>query len=150
MNKALKYYIDKENKVKEMIFISYDTDKLYLLSPKRQRKEEIKVNNILITDTRMIEKIVKKKIEMKLDKYIKALQILTDDDDTDWGTISQILLDAEKFRMKLINEYVRYLGKTYRNLALDKIELIIKELRSMRSSVNNKHIEISNRGRRGR
>lgn len=150
MNKAVRYYIDKENNVKEMVFINYDIDKLYLLTPKRQRKDEIKVNNILITDTKMSEQIVKKKIEMKLDKYIKALQLINEEDNADWGTISQILLDAEKFRMKLINEYVRYLGNSYKSLALNKIELIIKEFRNLRTGITKEYLEAPNKGRRGR
>ena len=62
MNKKTKYYIDKKNKVKEMVFTSYETDKLYLLIPKRQKENEVKVNSILITSQPDIEKIVKKKI----------------------------------------------------------------------------------------
>ena len=61
-----KYYIDKKNKVKEMVFTNYDINNLYLLSPKRQKSDEIRVSDILITDSKMIEAIVKKKIEIKL------------------------------------------------------------------------------------
>lgn len=147
MSKKYKYYIDKENKVKEMTFISYDTDKLYLFIPKRQKVDEIKVSNILITCPIMIESIVKKKIEMKLDKYVKVIQMLNDDD-TDNGTISRILLDAEKFRMKLINEYIKFLGKGYRNLAMEKIDIIINELRER--NISNRYAITSEKGRRGR
>lgn len=150
MMKEKKYYIDKKNNVKEMVFTSYDTNYLYLLSPKRQKKDEVKVNNILITDSKMIEKIVKKKIEMKLDKYVKVINILNQDDDTDWGTISQVLMDAEKFRMKLINEYLRFLGKQYRLLSVQKIDLIIEELRKMRYRTYNNYLNVGEKSRKGR
>jgi hypothetical protein len=147
MNKKTKYYIDKSNKVKEMVFISQDTDKLYLLIPKRQKADELKVNSILITSLPWIETIVKKKIEMKLDKYVKVIQML-DDDDTNNGTTSRILLDAEKFRMKLINEYIKFLGKGYRNLAMEKLDVIINELRERTQYKD--YVVTSERGRRGR
>lgn len=146
MNKQVKYYIDKKNKVKEMVFTSYDTDKLYFFIPKRQKEDEIKVNSILITSHPLIEKIVKKKIELKLDKYVKVIQMLDEEDDG--TTSSRVLLDAERFRMKLINEYVRFLGKGYRNLAMIKIDVIIDELR--KRSYMNKYAVTSERGRRGR
>lgn len=145
-----KYYIDKKNKVKEMVFTNYDINNLYLLSPKRQRKDEIKVSDILITDSKMIEAIVKKKIDIKLDKYIKAISMLDEDDEGDWSTISQVLLDAEKFRMKLINEYIKYLGRQYRSISIEKLELIIEELRKMRSKAYSNYLSANDRGRRGR
>ena len=145
-----KYYIDKKNKVKEMVFTNYDINNLYLLSPKRQRKDEIKVSDILITDSKMIEAIVKKKIEIKLDKYIKAISMLDEDDEGDWSTISQVLLDAERFRMKLINEYIKYLGRQYRSISIEKLGLIIEELRKMRSKAYSNYLGTSNRGRKSR
>ena len=145
-----KYYIDKKNKVKEMVFTNYDINNLYLLSPKRQRKDEIKVSDILITDSKMIEAIVKKKIDIKLDKYIKAISMLDEDDEGDWSTISQVLLDAEKFRMKLINEYIKYLGRQYRSISIEKLGLIIEELRKMRSKAYSNYLGTNDRGRRGR
>ena len=145
-----KYYIDKKNKVKEMVFTNYDINNLYLLSPKRQRKDEIKVSDILITDSKMIEAFVKKKIDIKLDKYIKAISMLDEDDEGDWSTISQVLLDAEKFRMKLINEYIKYLGRQYRSISIEKLGLIIEELRKMRSKAYSNYLSANDRGRKSR
>ena len=145
-----KYYIDKKNKVKEMVFTNYDINNLYLLSPKRQKSDEIKVSDILITDSKMIEAIVKKKIEIKLDKYIKAISMLDEDDEGDWSAISQVLLDAERFRMKLINEYIKYLGRQYRSICIEKLGLIIEELRKMRSKAYKNYLSASDRGRRSR
>jgi hypothetical protein len=84
---------------------------------------------------------------MKLDKYVKVIQML-DDDDTNNGTTSRILLDAEKFRMKLINEYIKFLGKGYRNLAMEKLDVIINELRERTQYKD--YVVTSERGRRGR
>ena len=36
---------------------------------------------------------------------------------------------AEKLRMQIINNYVKYLGHTYESLTLKKIEIIIEQLK---------------------
>ena len=62
-------------------------------------------------------------------------------------------MDAERFRMKLVNEYLKYLGKEYRNLSLEKIELVIEELRKMRYTCTNVRVDnyaISNEKGKGR
>ena len=141
MKKNSKYYIDKNNKVTEMVYENYEVNNLYLLSPKRQKQDELMVSNILITDKKLIEKIVKKKIELKLERYIKIIKSVDPDDDSNWGVISQTLMDAERFRMKLVNEYLKYLGKEYRNLSLEKIELVIEELRKMRYTCTNVRVD---------
>ena len=43
--------------------------------------------------------------------------------------IKNTLVDAERIKLMIINNYVKYLGNTYASLTLKKIELIINELR---------------------
>ena len=38
-------------------------------------------------------------------------------------------MDAEKLRLQIINNYVKYLGHTYESLTLKKLEIIIEQLR---------------------
>ena len=76
--------------------------------------------------------------------------MLDEDDEGDWSTISQVLLDAEKFRMKLINEYIKYLGRQYRSISIEKLGLIIEELRKMRSKAYSNYLGTNDRGRKSR
>ena len=52
-----KYYIDKKNKVKEMVFTNYDINNLYLLSPKRQKSDE-SVIKVRTSDLTIVQKNV--------------------------------------------------------------------------------------------
>ena len=38
-------------------------------------------------------------------------------------------MDAEKLKLQIINNYVKYLGHTYQSLTLKKIQIIINQLR---------------------
>ena len=43
--------------------------------------------------------------------------------------IKRNLMDAEKLKVQIINNYVKYLGNTYQSLTLKKIQIIINQLR---------------------
>ena len=121
------YHLSKTKKEKEAI--NLDINKLggYKVNPKVKEKDGIKVNKITFVDDEFSEKIIRKKINLKIAYLLKQLKLMQDDG-TDNGTIKKTLMDAEKLRIQLINKYVKYLGHTYYSLTLKKIELIIEEL----------------------
>ena len=121
------YHLSKTKKEKEAI--NLDINKLggYKVNPKVKEKDGIKVNKITFVDDEFSEKIIRKKINLKIAYLLKQLKLMQDDG-TDNRTIKKTLMDAEKLRIQLINKYVKYLGHTYYSLTLKKIELIIEEL----------------------
>ena len=61
---------------------------------------------------------------------MEQLRIIDEDDSGDnEGIIRKSLMEAEKFRLHIINEYIKYLGHTYGSLTLKKMEIIIEQLR---------------------
>ena len=46
--------------------------------------------------------------------------------------------EAENLRIHLLNTYVKYLGKTYFNLTLKKLEIIINEYKEKLYAINEK------------
>ena len=122
-----KYHISKTKKEKEAIDLNINKLNGYKIKPKVKNKNGIEVNKLLIVDNQMSEKIIRKKIDMKIAYLLKQLKMMQDDG-TDNGTIKKNLMDAEKLRLQLINKYVKYLGHTYYGLTLKKIELIMDEL----------------------
>ena len=48
---------------------------------------------------------------------------------SDEGGIKRSLMDAEKLKVQIINNYIKYLGHTYQSLTLKKIQIIINQLR---------------------
>lgn len=114
----------KEKNVKEL-----DVGKLtgYSVNPKVKEDGAIKVNKILFVDEDITERIIRKKINSKIDYLLYKLKIF-EEDGSDSGSINRSLMDAEKLRIQLINKYIKYLGHTYYGLTLKKLDIIIDEL----------------------
>lgn len=123
------YHISKTKKEKKTINLELDKLSGYQVKPKVKEKDAIKVDKILFTNDDISEKIIRKKIDSKIDYLLCKLKLIENDEDgSDNGIIEKSLVDAEKLRLQLINKYVKYLGHTYYGLTLKKIELIIDEL----------------------
>ena len=97
--------------------------------PKTKKEDAIEVNKIVIVSPKLSEKIIKKKIEHKIAHLFKLLEEISESGGNDEGTIRNTLMDAERLKLMIINNYIKYLGNTYASLTLKKIEVIINELR---------------------
>lgn len=125
--KKINYHISKTKKEKDAINLELNKLSGYKVKPKVCEEGAIKVNKITFVDDDLSEKIIRKKIDNKIEYLLCKLK-LYNDEGTDSGSIKQSLMDAEKLRVQLINKYIKYLGNTYASLTLKKIELIIDEL----------------------
>ena len=125
--KKVSYHISKTKKEKEAIDLELDKLNGYKVSPKVKEKDGIEVNRILFIDDDFSERIIRKKIDTKIE-YLLAKLKEYNDEGTDNGSLKKSLMEAEKLRIQLINKYIKYLGHTYFSLTLKKIELIIEEL----------------------
>lgn len=122
------YYLEKNKNTDEVIYFEYDTKSCYEINPKAKKKNAIEVNKIVFVKPELSEKIIRRKIDKKIAELLKNLKDI-DSDDSDEGSIKRSLMDAEKLRIQIINNYVKYLGHTYESLTLKKIQIIINELR---------------------
>ena len=125
MNK-LNYYLHKNNMTGEVIYIEYDKIDGYPVTPKTNIVDAIAVNKIIFVSSDFSKKIIKKKIEIKIRYLLKVLDEIDDDDD---DGIKNTIMKAEKLRIDIINKYVKYLGNTYGELSIKKIQIIINQLR---------------------
>ena len=155
------FYIEKNKQTNETVYIEYDKIKGYNLTPRTKKEDAIEVNKIVIVSPTLSEKIRKKKIEHKIVHLFNSLEEIAESGGSDEGTIRNTLMDAERLKLMIINNYIKYLGNTYASLTLKKIELIINELRIglykshqrelINYYVNNYEQEIEEtKGRRGR
>lgn len=146
------YHISKTKKEKEVVNLEIDKLNGYSVNPKIVEKDSIKVDKIVFTSDELSEKIIRKKIESKIEYLLYKLK-LYETDGTDNGNIQKSLMDAEKLRIQLINKYIKYLGHTYYGLTLKKIELIIDELNYklyMNEFKKENYYSNEKEGRRGR
>ena len=123
------YYVSKTRKSKETRFLELEKLDGYKVTPKVKEKDAIGVSKIIFVNDDFSEKIIRKKVDKKINYLLKQLKLIEEDEGTDDGTIKKSLMDAEKLRIQLINNYVKYLGHTYHTLTLKKIALIIDQLR---------------------
>ena len=122
------YFISKDNKSGEIVYLEYDKEG-YKVTPKRKKEDAIEVNKIVFVSPKLTEKLIKKKIDHKLNKLLCELNLINiDDEDNDSGNsekIRDMLKEAEKFRLNIINNHKKYLGNSYITLTLKKMQIII-------------------------
>lgn len=153
-----KSYSISKNKIKDdNVYLEYDMLDGYQVNPKTSKKDQIKVNKIIFVNDSMSEKIIRKKIDNKINILLKELKDIEDGGGSEEG-IKRSLMDAEKLRVQIINNYVKYLGHTYSSLTLKKIQIIVNQLRfklytnKLLERQNSMYFEDDERvnGRRGR
>lgn len=123
------YVISRDNKKKETTYLELDKLSGYKVNPKIKKDGSISVSKIMFINDSMSEKLIRKKIDKKINYLLSELKIILEDDNPDEDGIKKSLMDAEKLKLQLINTYVKYLGNTYHGLTLKKLQLIINQLR---------------------
>ena len=122
------YYLHKNNKTGEILYLEYEKIKGYPITPKTKIEDAIEVNKIVFVNPSLKEKLIKKKVELKVRYLLKFLET-SDEEGTTEGAIEQNIIEAEKLRINILNRYIKYLGNTYGSYTLNKIQLIINQLR---------------------
>lgn len=157
MARNLNYYVERNNDTKEIVYIEYDLLDGYKITPKTKKEDAIEVNKIVFVSPTLTEKLIKKKVDLKIRFLLSKLkEIDTSDDDTESG-IRETLVTAERLKLTIFNNYIKYLGEEYRYYSLKKLQIIINELRVRLFSIRENKAEQlyymeeeQNRGRRGR
>ena len=123
------YIISRSKMSNKSVYFEYDKVDGYKVMPKAKKKDEIEVSKIVFVNDSMSEKIIRKKIEKRIAYLLSQLRIFDEDGSADEGDVKRSLMDAEKLKLQIINNYVKYLGHTYESLTLKKIQIIINQLR---------------------
>lgn len=121
------YMLAKSNPKGEIVFVNYEKIDGYRISPKNIKSPGITVKSLIIVKPSFISKVLKRKLQRKLECYLKYLMEVTDDDDS--TNYREVLDDTEKFKEIIRYKYQKYLDDKYINLLLKKITLIQKELK---------------------
>jgi hypothetical protein len=122
------YSLSREDKGNEVVYFEYDKVDGYKVMPKAKKKDSIEVSKIIFVNDSLSEKIIRKKIDKKINELLLELKLIEEGSDDEDG-IKRSLMDAEKLKVQIINNYIKYLGHTYQSLTLKKIQIIINQLR---------------------
>ena len=131
------YFISKDAKSGEIIYLEYNKDG-YRVTPKAKKKGAIEVNKIIFVSPSLTEKLLKKKINSRISKLLLELNTFYDednDDDSDAIRVRNQLIEAEKLKLNLINNYKQYLDGKYTGLTLKKLQIIIDGFKSRMNAV---------------
>ena len=122
------YSLSREDKGYEGVYFEYDKVDGYKVMPKAKKIDSIEVSKIVFVNDSLSEKIIRKKIDKRIEKLLLELKLI-EEGASDEGGIKRSLMDAEKLKVQIINNYIKYLGHTYQSLTLKKIQIIINQLR---------------------
>jgi len=123
------YSISRDEKSSESVYFEYDKVDGYQVNPKVKKKDSIEVSKIVFVNDSMSEKIIRRKIDKRIESLLLDLKKIEESDSDDEDGVRKSLMDAEKLNVQIINNYIKYLGHTYGSLTLKKIQIIINQLR---------------------
>ena len=131
------YYIHKNNNEKEIVYIDYDKFKGYDFIPKKgMNYEGVIVNKMVIVNPSMIKKVLQRKIQKKLELYLKLIINFMNSDDSDSSsTLREALNDLTRYKNIVAFKYQKYLDEKYLRILTKKIEMIEFELASKLISI---------------
>ncbi len=145
-----RFVVKKEAQEETITYMEYEKLKGFNVKPKDSLKIEdmINVNEMIVINPGLIEKLVSKKCKRRLEKIIMMLSVVYEDENSDDGAIQMVLDEMEKFKTMLRKKYKDYLKKEEYKLYLKKIEILENEAKIR---INEKIREIHDeKGRRGR
>ena len=123
------YFLNRDSKSGEITYLEYDKIDGYNITPKSKVEDAIIVNKIVFVNPSLSEKLIKKKIDIKIRNLLRKLTEIDEDGGNDEDGIRNTLMDAERLKLNILTNYVKYLGNTYQSLTLKKIQVIINQLR---------------------
>lgn len=136
------YYLRKDQYTGEVLYLEYDKIAGYPVTPKTNIEDAIVVNKIVFVNPDFREKIIRKKVEIKIRFLLKKLEEFEEDPTGgEEGEIRKTLMDAERLKLNILNNYIKYLGNTYGSFSIKKIQVIINQLRiGLYNKVNQRRI----------
>ncbi len=126
------YYITKSGKEGEAIFLDHEQlENGFNITPKNQLSYGgIAVQKLVIIKPSFIEKVLKRKIQKKLELYLNyIIDVIDSDDPDDGGGLNEILGELSRYQDILKYRYQKYLGEKYIELMNKKIEVLEYELK---------------------
>lgn len=125
----MRYVIEHKGEEKKL---SYHNVKIVGLSvtPKNNVKDlTIKADKIILIDPNLCETYIRRRINKKIDKVIKfMIKILNDEDTTD-GDAGLVLDEVNKLKGIIINKYKEYMLESEYKTLLTKLILIEEEFK---------------------
>ncbi len=123
----MKYVINKNNE--KMKLMTYSIKMNGLDVKPKNGGSDIKAKNIKIVDPSLKENYIKKRINNKIDKVIKFMVNLLNDDDSTDEDVGMVIDEVNKLKGIIVNKYKENMKKSDYKALLSKLILIEEEFK---------------------
>lgn len=151
MAKDIRFVVEKHAKEETITYMEYEKLKGYNVTPKNNLKftDMINVNKMIIINPSLTKKLVDKKCNRTLEKIIKMLSYIYEDDSGDDAPIHLVLDEIAKFKSLIISKYKEYMEEEEYKLLLKKLEILETEVNLRIDYIYNYELE-EKKGKKGR
>ncbi len=139
MSNEKKYVVKKDARTDVITYMEYENIKGFSVKPKSNVSFEdmINVNEMILINPSLIEKLISKKCTRTFDKAVKMLSVVesdSDEDDDDAGYML-VLDELARFKDLLISKYKKYMDEKEFEVTLKKLELLEQEVEHRKRAI---------------
>ena len=145
-----RFVVTKDENTQTITYKEYDSLKGYDFKPKNKLSKEdiINVDEMVIINPSLIEKLISKKCKKTLERILKLISFIYDDDETGEESVTLALNEIAKFKELLDTKYKEYMKEKEYKLMLKKLEILENEVKLRKLYLNSKeNSEIKSKGR---
>lgn len=135
-----RFVVTKDENTQTITYKEYDSLKGYDLKPKNKLSKEdiINVDEMVIINPSLIEKLISKKCKKTLERILKLISFIYDDDETGEESVTLALNEIAKFKELLDTKYKEYMKEKEYKLMLKKLEILENEVKLRKLYLNSK------------
>ncbi len=145
MTNNVHYLIVKEKNKREISYFEYDKLKGFNMASHNKNiklKDAINVNKMIIINPSFVEKLINKRINLRMKKLLDILATIYDDDGDDPGAaIIMALNEVEKFKREMINKYMEYMTREQLRLLDKKIKILEQDVTTRAYYLNEQRLK---------
>lgn len=135
-----RFVVTKDENTQTITYKEYDNFKGYDFKPKNKLSKEdiINVDEMVIINPSLIEKLISKKCKKTLERILKLISFIYDDDETGEESVTLALNEIAKFKELLDTKYKEYMKEKEYKLMLKKLEILENEVKLRKLYLNSK------------
>ena len=135
-----RFVVTKDENTQTITYKEYDSLKGYDFKPKNKLSKEdiINVDEMVIINPSLIEKLISKKCKKTLERILKLISFIYDDDETGEESVTLALNEIAKFKELLDTKYKEYMKEKEYKLMLMKLEILENEVKLRKLYLNSK------------
>lgn len=135
-----RFVVTKDENTQTITYKEYYSLKGYDFKPKNKLSKEdiINVDEMVIINPSLIEKLISKKCKKTLERILKLISFIYDDDETGEESVTLALNEIAKFKELLDTKYKEYMKEKEYKLMLKKLEILENEVKLRKLYLNSK------------